>query len=82
MVLRFLHVCSVAILKGAASFAATFAKRELVTIQDIDTLAKSLGASCVSAALLPWLTRTPLKSLTVTDRQAVEACGLFSVHHR
>jgi len=68
--------------EGAASFAATFNAKELVDIGDITSVAKSLGASCVSESVLPWFNRVPLRSMVVSDKQAVEACGKFAVDHR
>eukprot|EP00188_Purpureofilum_apyrenoidigerum_P003112 Plantae.Rhodophyta-Purpureofilum_apyrenoidigerum.ctg31640.p1 GENE.Plantae.Rhodophyta-Purpureofilum_apyrenoidigerum.ctg31640~~Plantae.Rhodophyta-Purpureofilum_apyrenoidigerum.ctg31640.p1 ORF type:complete len:357 (-),score=53.20 Plantae.Rhodophyta-Purpureofilum_apyrenoidigerum.ctg31640:801-1871(-) len=68
--------------EGAASFAATFRAKELVDIGDITSIAKSLGASRVSESVLPWLDRIPLRSVVVSDREAVEACGKFAVSHR
>jgi L-serine/L-threonine ammonia-lyase len=68
--------------KGAASFAATFAARSLVTIEKIESVAKSLGARRVCAEALRWVDKHTIKSILVEDRQAVDACLKFADDHR
>jgi L-serine/L-threonine ammonia-lyase len=68
--------------EGMASFAATFRVKSLVTLPTVSGVATSLGARCVSAGLLPWIGKHPLSSVTVTDKEAIDATGDFLDDHR
>ncbi|KNC76710.1 hypothetical protein SARC_10803 [Sphaeroforma arctica JP610] len=73
------HVPIVAVeTKGAESFNAMTKARALVRIPAITSLAKSLGANCVSQRSLDIvLSGRPVKSMVVSDRQAVLAVESF-----
>eukprot|EP00189_Rhodosorus_marinus_P003506 CAMPEP_0113960338 /NCGR_PEP_ID=MMETSP0011_2-20120614/4654_1 /TAXON_ID=101924 /ORGANISM="Rhodosorus marinus" /LENGTH=339 /DNA_ID=CAMNT_0000971769 /DNA_START=278 /DNA_END=1297 /DNA_ORIENTATION=- /assembly_acc=CAM_ASM_000156 len=68
--------------EGADSLAATLKKGELVDLPAITSIAKSLGASCVSSAVLPQARKLSINSVVVSDKEAVEACGRFLVNER
>ena len=67
---------------GAASFAATLKAGKTVTIPAITSIAKSLGAKTVSQECIEWVKKRPIKSVVVSDTQAVEACFRFAADHR
>ncbi len=68
--------------EGAASFYVSQKARKLVTLDKIDSIAKSLGAKTVSAQTLEWDKKHVIKSVLVTDSQALGACINFANHHR
>ncbi|KAJ3346478.1 hypothetical protein HDU91_007020 [Kappamyces sp. JEL0680] len=71
--------------EGAASFAAAIENNELVTIDRIDTIAKSLGARRVTQGALDLREtygKDKVRSLVVSDRQAVDATIAFANEHR
>jgi len=59
---------------GAASYAASLAKRELVTLESIDTIATSLGAKTVAAELMNELDTFDISSYVINDNGALKAC--------
>jgi L-serine/L-threonine ammonia-lyase len=63
---------------GAASFHAAVKAGAPVTLENIDTVATSLGASRVAQAAFDWTRRHDVRSVTVTDWQAVDACLRFA----
>jgi L-serine/L-threonine ammonia-lyase len=63
---------------GAASFHAAVKAGAPVTLESIDTVATSLGASRVAQAAFDWTRRHDVRSVTVTDWQAVDACLRFA----
>jgi L-serine/L-threonine ammonia-lyase len=63
---------------GAASFHAAVKAGAPVTLETIDTVATSLGASRVAQAAFDWTRRHDVRSVTVTDWQAVDACLRFA----
>jgi L-serine/L-threonine ammonia-lyase len=63
---------------GAASFHAAVKAGAPVTLETIDTVATSLGASRVARAAFDWTRRHDVRSVTVTDWQAVDACLRFA----
>lgn len=67
---------------GAASFHEAQKAGKLVTLDKIDSIAKSLGAKTVAQQTLEWNKIHEIKSLVVTDKQAVNACLNFANHHR
>jgi L-serine/L-threonine ammonia-lyase len=73
------HVPVIAVeTEGAASFHAAVRAGGLVTLPRIDSIASSLGAKRVAQAALDWTTRHDIRSVTVTDAQAVDACLRFA----
>jgi L-serine/L-threonine ammonia-lyase len=68
--------------EGTASLAATLREGRLVTLDAITGVAKSLGAKTVGAKTLEWNERHELRSVVVSDREAVTACVRFLDDHR
>ncbi len=68
--------------EGAASFKASVDRGELVTLPAIRSIATTLGARTVAPKLLEWTGRHEIHPVTVTDRQAVDACRRFLDDHR
>lgn len=68
--------------EGAASFAATHRAGELVSINTITSLAKSLGALKVAEACVPAMKKFKLIPIIVSDKEAVEGCYRLSVDER
>lgn len=68
---------------GAHSFAKMVEAKEVVTLPEISSIAKSLGALAVSEKCAEWVRhgRTIIPRV-VSDREAVEACSLLAVKHR
>ena len=67
---------------GAASLAAAMEADQLVMLDQIDTIANTLGAKQVSAAALEITRSMDVVSHIVTDQQALRACKLFLDDHR
>lgn len=68
--------------EGAASFSASQKAGKLVTLEKIDSIAKTLGAKTVSGQALECTEIHEIKSATVTDKQSVSACIRFINDHR
>lgn len=68
--------------EGAASFAKSVQANKLITLDSIDTLAKSLGAKTVTKQALEWNKIHPIIPYIVSDKEAVQACLQFADHHR
>lgn len=68
--------------EGAASFAASLAAGEVVTLDRITSLATTLGARRITPEALARARRHNVTSWLVSDRQAVEACETFAQDHR
>jgi len=68
--------------KGADSLSAALKAGELVTLPEISSIAKSLGAKTVSAKVLDWDSKHDIRSVVVTDKEAVSACFKFLDDHR
>jgi len=68
--------------EGAASFHAAFLKGELVTLDAITTIAKTLGAKTVCSKALEWTKSHKVISHLVTDRMAVNAISSFVDDHK
>jgi L-serine/L-threonine ammonia-lyase len=64
--------------EGAASLHAAVKAGAPVTLPGIDTLATSLGAKRVAQAAFDWTRRHEIRSVTVSDKQAVAACLRFA----
>lgn len=67
---------------GAASLAASLQANQLVMLEQIDTIANTLGAKQVSAAALEVASTMNVSSLIVSDQQALNACNRFLDDHR
>lgn len=67
---------------GAASLAAALEANELVMLEQIDTIANTLGAKQVSATALEVANAMNVSSHIVSDRQALNACNRFLDDHR
>jgi L-serine/L-threonine ammonia-lyase len=68
--------------EGAASFATSVKAGQLVTLDNITSIATNLGARTVAAEALAWTQRHPITPWVVTDRAALEACFRFADDHR
>lgn len=67
---------------GAASFAASVKANKVVTLSEINTVAGTLAAKCVTRELFNWTRQHAITPLTVTDKEAVQACLRFLDNHR
>lgn len=63
---------------GAASYAAALAAGKPVALAAIDTVATSLGARRVAQAAVDWSLRHDIRSVVVSDADAVDACVRFA----
>lgn len=63
--------------EGAASLHAAIRAGEVVTLPSIQSIATSLGAKCVARRAFDWTRRHDIRSVTVSDDQAVDACLRF-----
>ncbi|XP_019622791.1 PREDICTED: L-serine dehydratase/L-threonine deaminase-like [Branchiostoma belcheri] len=63
--------------QGADSFNAAVTAGKLVTIPDITSVAKCLGAKTVAQEAFNLSKQHPIHSVVVTDEEAVEACAKF-----
>ncbi len=68
--------------EGAASFAASIAAGRIVQLEEISSIATTLGARAVAEAALEWTHRHPVTSWTTSDRAALNACLDFADDHR
>ncbi len=68
--------------EGSASFSASQKAGKLITLDKIDSIAKSLGAKTVSKQTLECDKKHKIKSIVVTDKQTVSACISFANDHR
>lgn len=68
--------------EGAASFAASVKANKLVTLSEVNTIAGTLAAKCVASKLFDWTQKHSITPLTVTDKEAVQACLRFLDNHR
>lgn len=64
--------------EGAASLHAAIEAGDVVTLPAIDSIATSLGARRVAQHAFDWTRRHDVRSVTVTDMQAVNACRRFA----
>jgi L-serine/L-threonine ammonia-lyase len=64
--------------EGAASLQASIAAGSLVTLPEITSIASTLGAKRVAQAAFDWTSRHDVRSITVSDAQAVDACLQFA----
>jgi L-serine/L-threonine ammonia-lyase len=68
--------------EGADSLSASLKSGRHVELEDIKSIATSLGAKKVAEAAYAWCDKHRVVSHVVTDRDAVEACLRFSTDHR
>ncbi len=68
--------------EGADSLAASLRAGQHVEIEDITSIATTLGAKKVASAAYEWCYRHEVVSHVVSDREAVAACLRFSQDHR
>ena len=66
----------------SASFAASVKANKVVTLSEINTVAGTLAAKCVTRELFNWTRQHAITPLTVTDKEAVQACLRFLDNHR
>lgn len=64
--------------EGAASLHAAVLAGELVTLPAITSIATTLGSMRVARAAFDWTRRHEVRSLTVSDADAVDACLRFA----
>lgn len=64
--------------EGAASLHASMQAAQLVTLPAITSVATSLGARRVAEAAFDWTRRHDVRSVVVSDRQALDACRQFA----
>jgi L-serine/L-threonine ammonia-lyase len=77
------HVPVIAVeTEGAASFHASIAAGERITLPAITSIANSLGARQVAQHVFDLPKHHPIESVTVTDAQAVVACLKFADAYR
>lgn len=68
--------------EGADSLAASLRAGQHVELEDIQSIATTLGAKKVASAAYQWCDRHEVASHVVSDRAAVTACLRFSQDHR
>ncbi len=68
--------------EGADSLGASLRAGQHVEIEDITSIATTLGAKKVASAAYEWCYRHEVASHVVSDREAVTACLRFSQDHR
>lgn len=77
------HVPVIAVeTQGADSLAQSMAAGALVELPAITSIATSLGARRVAEQAFAWTTQHPVRSVVVSDRQAIEGCLRFMDDHR
>lgn len=68
--------------EGADSLSQSIRAGEPITLPQITSIAKSLGAKRVADETFRWTQRRPVESVVVSDRAAVEACQTFANRYR
>jgi L-serine/L-threonine ammonia-lyase len=68
--------------EGTASFNASLRQGRLVTLDAITGIATSLGARTVARQAFEWAKQHPIRSVVVSDADAVAACTEFANDHR
>jgi L-serine/L-threonine ammonia-lyase len=63
---------------GAASLNASVQAGERVTLPAITSIATTLGSKCVAQEAYDWTRRHEVRSVVVSDRDAVDACLRFA----
>ncbi|RJF97133.1 pyridoxal-phosphate dependent enzyme [Noviherbaspirillum saxi] len=64
--------------EGADSLHAAMQAGDLVSLPDIKSIATTLGAKCVARQAFEWTRRHDVRSIVVSDAQAVSACRRFA----
>ena len=64
--------------EGTASLAASLKAGELVTLDKITGVAKTLGAKTVARQAFEWSRQHPVQSVVVSDAEAISACLKFA----
>ncbi len=68
--------------EGAASFHAAARAGHPVQLEEIRSIATSLGAKRVCEKAVQWSQEHPIRSLLVSDQSALSACERFLADHR
>lgn len=68
--------------EGAASFHAAASAGHAVQLEQISSIATSLGAKRVCDQAVKWSQEHPIRSVLVSDKSAVSACVRFLADHR
>ena len=68
--------------EGTASLSGSLKAGKLVTLEAITGIAKSLGAKTVTHKALEWSKVHEIRSVVVTDQEALSACFYFADDHR
>ncbi len=68
--------------EGTASFSAAVAAGHTVELQQITSIATSLGAKRVCERAMQWWHQHPIRSVVVSDQSALSACERFLEDHR
>ncbi len=64
--------------EGTASLSASLKAGELVTLDKITGIAKTLGAKTVARQAFEWSRQSAVQSVVVTDAEAISACCKFA----
>jgi L-serine/L-threonine ammonia-lyase len=68
--------------EGTASLATSLEQGRLVTLDAITGVATSLGAKTVAQGAFERANQHPVRSIVVTDAEAINACVQFADDHR
>ena len=68
--------------QGADSLSASLKEGRHLEIEDITSIATTLGAKKVAKAAFDWCQKHHVVSHVVTDRDALDSCLAFSIDHR
>jgi L-serine/L-threonine ammonia-lyase len=68
--------------EGTASLSASLHAGKLITLENITGVAKSLGAKTVAQQAYDWSIQYRVRSMVVTDSEAIHACLCFADDHR
>lgn len=68
--------------EGTASLAASLRAERLTTIEQITGVARSLGAKTVAQKAYEWSREYRVRSVVVTDTEAIDACLHFADDHK
>lgn len=67
---------------GAAALYETLEEKRIVTLDKIDTIAKTLAAKTVTSQVLYWMKRHTIIPIKVSDESMSNACYKFANKHR
>jgi len=68
--------------EGAASFAKSVQAGKIITLDKIDTIAKSIGARRVADEAFNWTKKHAIMPQVVSDKETLKACISFLDDHR